>query len=219
MNDLERLLSAERLAAYKRTPRDSERDCLRHYLYNQRVSEALYPTLHGLEVGLRNGIDTALRQQTGNAFWFDDPSIIADPRTRDIIASVKHKLHKEHKPITAGRIIAGLHFGFWRALFYAKYETLWRGIVKQVFAYAPKSKQQRRKLALGIDTANRLRNRVFHYEPIWQIGSLADDHRMMLEHIGWLSPTLRDLVEANNRFSEVYHQDIDDAIIDRLLEH
>lgn len=71
---------------------------------------------------------------------------------------------------------------------------------------------------INIDTANRLRNRVFHYEPIWQLDALKDDHRMMLEHIGWLSPTLRDLVEINDRFSVVYHQDIDEASIDRLLE-
>jgi hypothetical protein len=57
-----------------------------------------------------------------------------------------------------------------------------------------------------------LRNRVFHYEPIYggvefsnnRLESLSDLHDHIIDSIGWASPTFQDTVKAFDRFPHVY---------------
>lgn len=203
MTTLRNIISTPRFEGYRVSSTDSDLLCLERYVWNIALGEALYPTLQYLEIALRNSIHNAASTNFNNDFWFDMPSIISDTTTRRIISDAKRKITKAGKPVTSGRVIAELHFGFWRALFYNQYEkNLWRPIIKDVFPNAPKNMRQRVAVTPRIHQAKELRNRIFHHEPIWQ-WKLTDIHDEMLETISWINQPLKDLTELYDRFPQV----------------
>ncbi len=209
MPGLRDALSRPRFEAYRGSAASTDLECLTRYVWNVALCEALYPTIQHLEVALRNAIHGACTREFGSELWFDIPSIIDDPMTLRIIADAKGKLTRTSKPIEGGRVVAELHFGFWRQLFYAKYETkLWRRIVKDVFPHAPPENQQRSKIGPKVHNAKELRNRVFHHEPVFHWANLRDHHREMHTLITWISPELAALAAVTDRFPEVSVMDL-----------
>ena len=54
----------------------------------------------------------------------------------------------------------------------------------------------------------KLRNRVFHHEPIWNHSDLAATHQEMLNVAGWISPEMKLLLQTIDRFPAVYSQGV-----------
>lgn len=205
VNEVKRLLSGPRFESYRSSPTDSDMLCLERYSRNLALCEALYPTIHILEVALRNAIHNACTTAFGNDYWFDDPQRVSNARAIRIISSAKQNLVRATKPIEANRIVAELHFGFWRALFFKEYEQkLWRHIVKDVFPNAPKSMQQRSQLGGRIHRAKELRNRIFHHEPIWHWSDLKQQHEEALETLLWIGSSMHTLAVECDRFPAVH---------------
>ena len=50
-----------------------------------------------------------------------------------------------------------------------------------------------------------LRNRVFHYEPIWYWESLPKQHDEILETITWINPSMAGLVRLTDHFPDAYN--------------
>lgn len=70
--ELERLVSPERLSSYAcLTGTTDTSSLLRAYLWNKRLSSALFPVLQCLEVSLRNSIHSAACTHFRNQNWFD----------------------------------------------------------------------------------------------------------------------------------------------------
>jgi hypothetical protein len=83
------------------------------------VSAACFETLHHTEVLLRNTIDAQFAPVIASAppaeSWLEDPKILnADSRKR--VGETIARIRNDHKTPTRGRVVAGLSFGFWRAL-------------------------------------------------------------------------------------------------------
>lgn len=55
-----------------------------------------------------------------------------------------------------------------------------------------------------LNEIRRLRNRVFHYEPIWHRRDLGQSHDEIVETVGWLNQAAREVLVATDRFSQVY---------------
>jgi hypothetical protein len=186
------------------------------YLWNTALCEALYPSLQALEVALRNTIfdaGSAVYPFTGASqagqvpCWLDVPGILHADEAR-MVAAAKTRLQQAHKPLEPGRLVAELTFGFWTALFDVRYENtriLWpRLFTQKIFADAPNKKKNRKALSPLFNRIRHLRNRVFHYEPVWHWRDLQDQHALTLDLIEWMSPPLRRTVAALDRFSTVY---------------
>ena len=209
MTNIKKALSIPRFEGYRRTPTEPDIECMKRYVWNVALSEALYPTIQFLEIALRNSIHDAATSAFNNDFWFDNPKVISNPKTLRIISGAKGALAKAHKPIESGRVVAELDFGFWRALFYNEYERkLWRQIIGDVFPNAPRRQRQRRLISPRVEKVRDLRNRISHHEPIWHWSDLENRHQEMLETIEWINTPLRELVEICDRFDEVYSMDV-----------
>lgn len=207
-------ISPQRFAEYAKTaPSDAE--TVGRYVWNARLSEALYPALLHLEIALRNNLHTAI----SNRFpagpwidvecWLDLQSPILYPEEVKEVGKAKWRLEAQCKSYDVGRLVAELNFGFWNALLDLRYErsnTLWPHILKAVFPNMPNSKRKRKVVSARINQIRLLRNRVFHYEPIWHWKDLKLQHDNLLEAIGWLSPDLLNLTKAVDRFDEVFHE-------------
>ncbi|HYO48524.1 MAG TPA: Abi family protein [Chloroflexia bacterium] len=209
-------ISRQRLAPYNKSPdAHSQLDVLALYMYNAALSEALYPALQNLEVGLRNRMSTALASELGSERWMIDHidkfrNNDDDGGEQKVIKSVCLKLAKEKKPMQAGTIIAALHFGFWHALTHPDYEKagiLWPGSIEYIFPSMPSKIRTRKFVRDRLDMLRVLRNRVFHHEPIWNLNvdgvDLDAHHKKLLDAIGWIDPELWRFTVIADRYKGV----------------
>jgi len=201
-------MSSERLSGYHRKGQaESASHVLRRYLWNMQLSEALYPALNLLEVTLRNRLHTALNRHAGRDDWY---TVIAlEPREAAAIQDAIALLVRQGKPVTAGGVVAELSFGFWCSLFDVRYEhgqRLWPWLATAVFPFAPRHERQRKNLSRHINRIRKLRNRVFHYEPLWHWHDLADQHALAVNLLKWLNPDMADVLAAVDRFTPLHSQ-------------
>lgn len=61
-NAIQKIISSERLSPYLAFHNGNLNDALIHYKTNIEISEAFYPLLSILEIGLRNNIDQQLKR-------------------------------------------------------------------------------------------------------------------------------------------------------------
>jgi hypothetical protein len=197
--------SQERLAAYLAKGLD-KREALAAYCWNTQLSQAFYPALQTLEIALRNSIHQAISDiyQTN---WFDTLPLHALEQTA--ITKAKTTLAKQRKQPEPSRIVAELHFGFWTSLLDVRYEhnqILWPRLLKASFPAMPRKIRTRHYLSKQLNRIRNLRNRVFHYEPIWHWHDLAEQHAILLALIQWLSPAARQYIILLDEFPRIQQQ-------------
>lgn len=216
---LEHSVSRVRLEAY-RPEGAADLEMVVNYLWNTELSEALYPCLQTFEVALRNSIHTALSRHFGTEFWFD-LGILLDWQ-RQTLQDARGELTVHRKPHEPGRIVAELSFGFWSSMFNSPYEEpLWYAdgaiLLDAVFPNLPRTLRKRKTISQRVERIRRLRNRVFHYEPIWNKTDLQVRHQQVVEALSWISPETREVMALSDRFNSVLHGK--SAIEARLLAH
>ena len=196
-------LSTSRLAPYLHD--DDEVSSLTpfsRYLWNTALSESLYCVLQGLEVTLRNSIHDSITRYLGREDWFEFILLESERKT---LEGVKERLKGQQKPLDMGQLVASSTFGFWISLFDSRYEnTLWPQLLADVFPSMPRRIRKRRKISGRLNGIRRLRNRVFHFEPIWHWESLPKQHDEIVETISWINPSTAGFVRITDRFPETY---------------
>lgn len=207
-NDISQAFSEPRLSAYLKRPECQDTlDALAAYYWNIQLSESFYVTLQSLEVALRNALHRSLTQHFQTENWFDNSFLHSKEQTA--INQAKITLTKQNKLTDANRIVAELHFGFWTSLFDVRYEhhqILWPHLLTGVFPFIPKSLRTRRYLSKQLNCVRNLRNRIFHYEPIWYWKDLPQQHQNVLNLLQWLSPTAYQHIMLLDHFQNVHQQ-------------
>lgn len=209
-DQIEAVLSSERLRPY--ASGGTTRQAIENYLWNIALCEALYPVLNILEVGLRNSLDRAIGAEYpvtsyGRVMsWLDrNPGVVAQDDVGMVNYAIR-RLQEKHEALSHGKLVAELTFGFWTSLFDVRYERgqiLWPTLLRAVFPHMPRNIRKRRHISPQLNRIRHLRNRVFHYEPIWHWADLREKHDEALEVVAWISPALRGSLDAINRFPEV----------------
>lgn len=190
-------LTPTRLTGYRGNPAETDLEVLSRYAWNLALGAALYPGLSLLEVALRNRLDAALNGRDGPT-WLDDPLVVLEHGGQDAVLEAKARLIRESKVISHGGVISTLDFGFWTSLFHTAYEQggggpagrkpLWPSLMPAV---APG--HTRKQLSGRLNDLRKLRNRMFHYEPIWSgmVGkSLLQLHGELMEAVEWLDASI-----------------------------
>ncbi|MBN2435099.1 MAG: Abi family protein [Spirochaetes bacterium] len=195
-------LSLERMESYGDCKTDSLAVVSR-YLLNMALCENLYQPLQSCEIALRNAIHRYLSSLFKTESWFDSNAFLLTDWAALQVENAKKKIRNNKKPLTAGRLVAELHFGFWTSFFEAHYEQktsfLPKGI-KQVFPYLPKEKHRRKEIKSNLERIRILRNRVFHHERIIHWKDLDEQYHLILDVIGYINPELYHLAEYSNRY-------------------
>ena len=207
-NDLKLVISNDRFEPYRKSYPQDEMAAFATYAWNVSLSESLSPAIHGLEVALRNGIHNAATAKFGTDSWFNGRLKLPE---QERLEKLRHRIDPSGtRNLTASDFVSGLSLGFWVDLFKGRYEpVLWPSLLNQVFPYASfprvtKRQMAREQLYLRLDRIRRLRNRVFHHEPIWHLADLSEQHELILEIIGWISPAMLAMTRLLDRFSSVY---------------
>ena len=202
--ELEKVLAVERLDAYRQ---DGAQPvvALGRYLCNMALCEALYSPLQIAEIALRNSIHANLSVRFRTEKWYDSIPVNWPDLQKEQIAAAKKQLLKDGKPVTPGRMVAELHFGFWTGFFNKSHANTGIGhaLARQVFARAPHWARDMKKLETRWDGIRKLRNRVFHHERIIHWLDLDAQHAEILDVTGWINPELREMAVALDRFTAI----------------
>jgi len=203
---LERIISKERLEPYLKHHNNDIEKAIAHYKSNILISEAFYPLLSILEIGLRNSIDFQLSHRFNDNNWFENHAFIkiASRFQIDRIADARTSILSEKKEITSGRIISELSFGFWTSLFDSKFEmTLWKNL-RLAFPNCPKNIRKRKTMSSKFNGIRKLRNRIFHHEAItWNLDVIESYKNEIIEGIAWLNNDLLNWISELNHINEV----------------
>jgi hypothetical protein len=206
-DDLTVIFSQERLDGYLGNAHcsNSKNEALIAYSWNIELSQALYPALQILEIALRNSLHDTITACYQTEYWFDLPFLHVREKEQTIQA--KDNLRKDKKPIEVGRIVAELSFGFWTSLFDVRYEhdqTLWPKLLKPTFPFMPKGQRTRSYLSRELNRIRFLRNRIFHYEPIWHWKDLPQQHDSIIYLIKSLSISAAQYLEPLDDFKHIH---------------
>jgi hypothetical protein len=155
----------------------------------------MFETLHHVEVALRNAIDAqfepVLASAEPPAMWLCDPAILNERSLQLVDEPIARIKQERHMP-TRGRVVAGLTFGFWRALFDKRYDRLWVSHLHKAF---PHGSGDRAQIAGLMARLGPFRNRVAHHETIIRT-PLADRHEDMLMLVETIDPEAREWIEG-----------------------
>ena len=190
---LERHFSSARLERYCEHQSADQAKAIDDYVYNLRLAGAMIPMLHVLEIALRNGIHNRLKTHYDKEDWWCE--WINDPNFKnqnDKLTKTTKRLESEKARCTPNKIVAELDFGFWVSFFNEKYQAvLWKPL-RQIFTQCPKRQRQRHKISKRLNAVRKLRNRVFHHEPLlWLNPDLEKQHQTGIEVIEWIDPKLK----------------------------
>jgi hypothetical protein len=215
---VETILAPERLDAYRQDGATPE-VTLARYLWNMSLCEALYPPLQMAEIALRNALHHSLTTRYHSQQWYD--TITGLPQwQQNQLTDARAKLVKDGKPVTPGRMVAELHFGFWTGFFNKSHAQtgLGHALAHHVFVHAPRAERDMKKLDARWKRIRDLRNRVFHHERVIHWNDLDTQHRAILEVIRWIAPELHEMAAALDRFSTVRQQGLN-PWIDKIQHH
>ncbi len=201
---IERILHTERIDAYRQDGAGPVLT-LGRYTLNMAFSESLYPVLQFSEIALRNAIHQAMMTRCQSDAWYNTQAARLTPWQVDQIASAKLSLSKHRKPITPGRMVAELNFGFWTGFFNKAHGQTGIGhyLARIIYPHAPLTEQNLNKLGVRWQNIRDLRNRVFHHERILHWKDLDARHQAILEIIAWMSPELQNLAKNLDRFASL----------------
>lgn len=197
-------LATERLDAYRHDGA-APAVALARYVWNMALCEALYSPLQLAEVALRNAQHRALTTRFGAEAWYDVATAPLPDWQRAKVAEARQKLQVDGKPVTPGRMVAELSFGFWTGFFNKTQARSGLGyyLARQTFPHAPRTECDMVKLDARWRRIRDLRNRVFHHERIIHWKDLDTQHADILRLIGWIHPELHEMALVLDRFTTI----------------
>jgi len=170
-NRIQETLSQIRLQRFVTAAGGNAR-ALRLYRWNAQVASAFWTPLHFMEIAVRNAVHDAMAESSSDPWWFRDGVNLDGaawlyPFEREGVAKALLKLHA---PLTPGKAVAELHFGFWVGLLSGRYvpgdggadyhDLIWvKGGVSRKFGGAKRGVVHKR-----LDRLRRFRNRIAHHE-------------------------------------------------------
>ncbi|MER5393246.1 hypothetical protein [Saccharopolyspora sp. NPDC002686] len=180
----------------------------RLYQWNLSVCAAFYGPLHWLEVALRNAMHEALRDHFGTDFWWQKVQLDEQwpGKIANLEAKLKNRFGAVGRTMTADDVVAELNLGFWVSLVSRgrSYDRkLWVPALHRAFPNF--SAGRSRKLHGELDPVRKFRNRIMHYEPIFN-RQLADDHSRIYQLLGHMSTTLKSETRQFDRVPRVLAQ-------------
>lgn len=201
---LELSISKSRLDEYSKLLNTNKtKTIFTYYILNSELSKSLYIPLQNLEVTLRNNIHNTLTSFFKNERWFEIENFLGLNEIKRI-NEAKQKLVRAKKEITANRIISELSFGFWTSLFNKNYEQkIWNKHSKLIFPNIPKKHRNRKYLSTKLNAIRYIRNRIFHFEPIFKNKNLKFTHIDILNMIMWLNIAVYDITIELDEFNNI----------------
>jgi hypothetical protein len=220
IGDLCHALSHERLGAYSRPDDWDSTDAVARYLWNGALSIAFHPSLHALEVALRNNLfrgSESIVSTTGRTVgtfrcWLDMKPSFLYPKEQKQVDEAIDRVGPNPRFHTPGRLIAKLGFGFWCALCRAPYDhsrpggpQLWPRLLKPAFPFLLPHMRKRQTVQTRLDDIREFRNRIAHHEPVWD-HDLLRRYDEILGALSWMYPNMAKAVRVSGNLEPTLKQ-------------
>ena len=185
---VQRTLSPPRLQPYLESCGYDNKKSIDLYIWNVKIGQSFHFPLQALEVSLRNSIHWILQDAFGEN-WHKSlklHAILSEDRLQDL-NEVKSRIQNRGLPDTVDQVVAGTPFGFWVGLLHKRYNPpIWGQHLRTAFPSLPQSRG-RKSVYEGADRVLRLRNRIFHHEPLID-RDLSNDYGNVLNLLRWICP-------------------------------
>lgn len=180
---------------------------LASYFWNMDLAEALFPSLHAVEVGLRNTINSTLTDRYHTQEWWHEPYALTDNQRADVMKIEQKHYQQFGSKITSSRIVTTLNFAFWTTILSHPYESrIWRYkrfvLVDQ--AFPQRSGTSLHDIHQRFNNVRLLRNRVMHHERIYDRPHLLDEHTNIHQALSWICPELHRGIHVVDDFIDVH---------------
>jgi hypothetical protein len=201
-------ISSSRFAPYLRATAHDEIRALRLYLWNAQVGEAFHTPIQAVEVGLRNCIDNALKQEfTPN--WWECPNLSQlfdkDEERKADLTTVLRRIRNRKLELCTDQVVAGLSFGFWLGLLHGRYNSpIWSRCLRTSFPHLPTGRSRKSLF----DEAGRvvtLRNRIWHHEPLID-RDISQEFARVMRLLEWICPTKAAWIRPYCRVMQIVRQ-------------
>lgn len=178
------------------------------YLWNKRVSAALWEVLCDVEMALRFSVDRELARlnvtESNHESWVENVEVLIGSDGFRYVSRAKTFLRFRETEINHATVISELNFSFWSSLLTKRYkDTLWRTALRFAFPHSPS--RQPEYIFTRVRHAHILRNRIAHHEPIHQ-RNLMKDYSICLEILTAISPVIAQWSAENSRVLVVLAQ-------------
>jgi hypothetical protein len=130
-----------------------------------------------------------------------------------MLCGARYNLSSKGVVINDAKMIAELNFGFWTTILASKdkkYTNMWRKIFNEVFPNYKIIKSvdnDKLDIAKVIDNIRQFRNRIFHYEPIFNQTNLNQIHSDIIEILGWINKDLQALTISFDEFNLIKNKE------------
>lgn len=189
-------ISHPRLKRYLDAANGNTDKALDLYEWNEAISGALFQSISGLEVALRNALHTQLTVWCANDAeqWYEDPKGVFTNKSKEALAAAVAKATTGNGPPTPGQVVSQITFGFWRFLFTAAYqETLWVPCLRFALKGA-----KRKDISDWTTDLHTTRNRIAHHEAIYQF-PLEDQYESLIKLAEYVHPRLGWWIDSRSR--------------------
>ena len=195
------IISQERLTKYMIAAGGDPEVALAIYGWNIQISEAFFPLLSAAEVCLRNTVSARLIQVYGHKWW-DKPQfhLLIRKRGKGIVLRTQNRLARKG-PVTSGKMIAELSFGFWVQMLKPETEAALWAPMHASFSDLPRTITYA-QFYERCNQVKEFRNRIFHHEPIIERDILYE-YGKILELITWISSDKGKWIKKYSRVATV----------------
>lgn len=222
----QQVFSTYRMQKYLQAAGHDQGKALCIYKLNIQLSQALYPLISILEVALRNAIDVELIKHFSSNDWLitqrngfanhvgmvkkdNKGRLVSDHYFTEKLVKAESNISVKKSPITHGRLLSELTFGFWIKFF----DPVSIKVLKGVPLLALKNKPSL-KLTQVHDLFRKildLRNRISHNEPICfnKAGNICFEtiegyEKNICDAISWIDKDLETWSRKINFFKPVF---------------
>jgi hypothetical protein len=179
------------------------------YIWSNHLSGAITPALHTFEVAFRNAIHSSLTDYYSQSNWFDQPSLLGTDEQkllRTAKRNARAKARIQGRSATADDIVSELMMGFWCALLNSPYDiSVFRPCLSRGFANLAPPYQVRTDLHSKVLEFKRVRNRVFHHEPIHNFPGIDQIEAELWAFAEALYPEFAIVAQVHATFQSLFH--------------
>lgn len=224
----EDFFSAERMGRYLHACSEHMDVAIKLYKYNIKASQALYPILSIFEVSLRNALDRAICKFFNDKDWLITqranfayhPLMVyenwdgvkrPDKYFGKKIAQMENLLLSRNTPVTHGKLLSEMNFGFWLKFFDTNAVRVLQGA--PLNALINKPTKNLTAIQQHFRSVRSLRNRIAHNESICFnksgkicLENMANHESKIVEALGWLNTDLKLYSDKLNFYKLIYNR-------------
>ena len=176
------MFSSERLRQFLESASENKEKAEDLYVWNNRVSAAMWEQLAFLEVAIRNTISLQLErryQKLGcSQHWVFDPFgelASSNTKARDQLRQAKNQVLSNGQSLVPSQIISELPFGFWHLLLSKKFRFLWPDIAQ---GFKGLNTRNQTHVSQLLKDLRWFRNRIGHHHSVLNINLEEKDAKI-----------------------------------------